>query len=373
MTNRFGIPDINFFDKSPDKIEQEMLFDIEEQTGITLTTSDPRRKFIQGLALFVSQERNKYDYALKQTLLAYAEDSFLDHKGEDSLTERLQATAAQTTIQYTLEDERVSALIIEAGTLFLVGEGTYFETRENRVVEVGVTQIEVEAYCTEVGIVGNGYLPGEISTQVNPLNWVKSVSNITTSAGGTEEEDDDSYAERIRLSSEKFSVAGPDGAYKYWAMTANSDIADVEVWSEEPGTVNITVLMRDGIIPTQEILDSVYEVCAENDVRPLTDLVVVEAPMLVEYSPDVTYWISEENAALVTSINNEIQQAYQEYLIWQKSKLGRDINLSELIARIQNAGAYRVQVNSEIFKSLEKNQVASDVDALCTFGGLTDE
>lgn len=310
MTNRFGIPDINFFDKSPDKIEQEMLFDIEEQTGMTFTTSDPRRKFVQGLALFVSQERNKYDYALKQTLLTYAEDDFLDHKGEDSLTERLQATAAQTTIQYILEEERVSALIIEAGTLFLVGSDTYFETRENVVVEIGVNQTEVEAYCTEVGFIGNGYLPGEISTQVNPLNWVKSVSNITTSAGGTEEEDDDSYAERIRTSSEKFSVAGPDGAYKYWAMTASSDIADIEVWSEEPGAVNITVLMKDGVIPSQEILDKVYSVCSESDVRPLTDLVVVEKPSVIEYSPNITYWISEANAALVTSINEEIQQAF---------------------------------------------------------------
>lgn len=373
MSNRFNLPDVSFFDKSPDVIETEMLFYVEEKTGLTLSNSDPRRKFLQSLVLYISQERNLSDYAFRQLLLAYAEDDFLDHKGEDTLTTRLPATPATTTIEFILEEERVSALVIEAGTLFLVGSDTYFETNETVVVSVGDASVTVQAYCTVDGEVGNGYLPGEISTLVNPLNWVKSVSNVTTSSGGTEIEDDESYANRVRLAPEKFSVAGPDGAYKYWAMSTNQNIVDVEVWSEVAGTTNITVLMKNGTLPEQEVLDKVLDICSSNTVRPLTDKVIVEAPEVIEYIPLATYWISEKNATLVTSIQSNVEQAYLDYLIWQKKKLGRNIDLSELITRLKNAGAHRVQINSEMYQVIEKYQVAQDTEGILTFGGLTDE
>lgn len=373
MSNRFSLPDISFFDKSPDVVETEMLTYVEEKTGISLSNSDPRRKFLQGLALFVSQERNKADYGFRQLILAYAEDDFLDHKGVDTLTTRLPATPSTTTIEFILEEERVSALVIEAGTLFLVGSDTYFETTEVRVVEVGVNTVNVDAQCTVSGEIGNGYLPGEISKLVNPLNWVKSVSNITTSSGGTEIEDDESFANRIRLAPEKFSVAGPNGAYKYWAMSTNQNIVDVEVWSEAPGTSNITVLMKNGELPEQEVLDKVYDFLFQNDIRPLTDNVKVIAPEVIEYTPLAEYWISEKNATMVTAIQSKVEEAYQEYLVWQKEKLGRNIDLSELITRLKNAGAHRVIVNSEMYQVIEKHQVAQDIEGILTFGGLTDE
>lgn len=53
--------------------------------------------------------------------------------------------------------------------------------------------------------------------------------------------------------------------------------------------------------------------------------------------------------------------------------MGRDVDLSELIARLKAAGAYRVAINSEMYKKIEKHQVAIDNNANLTFGGLTDE
>lgn len=371
--SRFNLPEINFLEKDPELIERDILFHIEEKTGMIPAIADPRRKYVQAMVAYVAQERARLDHALKQNLLAYAEDEFLDHKGEDVSTPRLAATAATTTMEIELEEERVSPLTIEAGTLFLVGEDTYFETRETVVVPVGQHTVQVQAVCTETGEKGNGYLPGEITELVRPLPWVKSVRNITTSAGGSEVEDDDAYAERIRLAPESFSVAGPEGAYIYWAKTASQDIVDVVVERPAPGTVDIRVLMKDGELPTQEILDKVFETCSDKTVRPLTDLVTVNAPEVVLYDVDAQYWVLKSSVSSLAAIQEQVEKALQEYLLWQKSKMGRDVDLSELIARLKAAGAYRVAVNSQMYKAVEKYQVAKENTVNLTFGGLVDE
>ncbi|MCT8975486.1 baseplate J/gp47 family protein [Clostridium sp. CX1] len=371
--NRFNLPDINFLEKDPEKIENDMLSYVETQTGITLSNADPRRKFIQGLVLYVTQERNNLNYALKQNLLAYAEDDFLDHKGEDVSTPRLGASAAVTTMKFIIEENRVDVLTIPKGTRFLVGDNTYFATDETLTVPAGENTIQIAATCTEAGITGNGYLPGEITNLVDPLPWVKEVKNITTSNGGVDIEDDNPYAERIRIAPESFSVAGPEGAYEYWAKTASQDIIDVKVDSPSEGTVDIRILLQDGKLPSEEMIDKVLEICSDKKIRPLTDHVTVNIPEVVNYNVDVQYWISKSKSSVLTSIQQKIQQAFQDYLIWQKSKLGRDVDLSELIARLKEAGAYRVSVNSTMYIQVEKYQVAHEDSTALRFGGLVDE
>lgn len=371
--NRFNLPDVNFFEKAPELIEKDMLFHIEEQTNITLSNADPRRKFLQACVLFVSQERNNLDYSFKQNLLAYAEDEYLEHKGMDSNTTRLEAKAAVTTIEFNLEEDRVSVLTIEAGTLFLVGTDTFFETIETVVIPVGQHTLQIKAYCTETGEKGNGYLPGEISNLVNPLPWVKGIKNISTSTGGVEVEDNDAYAERIRIAPESFSVAGPEEAYEYWAKTTNQEISDVKVYSPSDATVNIRVLLKDGMLPQQELLDQVLATFTNNPIKPLTDRIIVAAPEVIPYDADVQYWILQSNVYLLNSIQENVNAAFQDYLKWQKEKMGRNVDLSELITRLKNAGAHRVAVNSTMFQVIEKYQVANENIATLTFGGLTDE
>jgi len=371
--NRFNLPDVNFLEKSPEDIERDILLHISEITGITLSNADPRRAWVKLATLIITQERNNADYGLKQNLLAYAEDEFLDHKGESTSTTRLASRPAATTIEFIFEEERVSVLVIEEGTLFLVGENTFFEMTETIVIPVGQHSVEVIAYCTENGEKGNGYLPGEISVLVNPLPWVKEVKNLTTSSGGAEVEENDAYAHRIRIAPESFSVAGPEGAYEYWAKTTSQDIVDVSILSPSAGIVEIRVLLENGEIPSQELLAQVLEVCSDRTRRPLTDYVTVQAPEQVSYDIDATYWILESNVFLVQQIQSDIDYAFRQYIKWQKEKMGRNINLSELIARLKNAGAHRVSVDSIMFQEIEKFQVANENDINLNFGGLTDE
>jgi phage-related baseplate assembly protein len=57
-------------------------------------------------------------------------------------------------------------------------------------------------------------------------------------------EADDDYRRRIQLSFEGFSVAGPEGAYKYFASSADGDVLDISVQRPNPGEILITVLSR---------------------------------------------------------------------------------------------------------------------------------
>ena len=96
------------------------------------------------------------------------------------------------------------------------------------------------------GIIGNGYQHGQLNILVDPIPYVAAVSNIDVSSGGIDDESDDSYRERIQLAPEKFTTAGSDDSYKYWAKTATQNILDVEVYSPAPGEINVVSLMQAG-------------------------------------------------------------------------------------------------------------------------------
>jgi phage-related baseplate assembly protein len=367
---RFNLPDVSFAQKSPEQIEADIVARFEKMMDVKLAPGDPRRKFFQAVVYLLSQQRSVIDYSAKQNLLSYAEGSFLDHLGTFTDTERLSAQPAKTTVRFRFTVAQQQT--IPAGTRVTAGDGVFFEIKQPVVVQAGQTQVDVEAECTEAGTKGNDYLPGQINRLVDPLPWVQSVENITISEGGADEESHDSYAERIRQAPESFSVAGPDGAYIYWARTANPLIIDVSVRSPSPGVVEIRPLLQNGGIPGQEILDRVLATCSDRKVRPLTDFVQVLAPETVSYDIDLTYWISTKDSSVATAIQTRVQQAIDEYKLWQKSKLGRDIDPSELIARVKNAGAKRVAVTSPVYQAVGVHQVAVENLITVTYGGLED-
>lgn len=372
MKNRFELPDVHFFQKSAEQIEKEMLEHIEKRTGIVLDNADPRRKFIQGLTDYIVQERINADYSFKQNLLSYAGGEFLDHKGIDLDTERLESKASSTIMQIKLEDERVEALLIPRGTRFMVGNIT-FATIEPFVAAVGLNEVEIYAECTESGAKGNNFLPGEITKLVDVLPWVRSVSNVTKTTGGADTEADDAYASRIRIAPEKFSTAGSTGAYEYWAYTAHQSIVDVLVETPEPGKVDIRVLCANGALPDESIVNAVEEICTDYKVRPLTDSVEVKSPDVVSYDLHVTYFISSKNSTVAVAIKNQIEKAYNDYLVWQKSKIGRDKDFTELIRLMKNAGASRVSVVEDLYMELISTQVAIENEAILEFGGFANE
>lgn len=368
-----NLPQIEFISTDVGEIETNIITVYEGISGRKLAPGDPVRLFLQAIAAIIAQQKVLINYAAKQNLLAYAEGDYLDHIGALVKTERLPAKAAQTTVRFTISPPQPQAVIIPAGTRVTPDRQLFFATVQATTVPAGATQIDVVAECTIPGTIGNGWQVGQINKLVDPLPWIQKVENITISSGGVDEEDDDSYKERIRQAPESFSVAGPEGAYKYWARTAHQDIIDVSVTSPSPGQVEIRPLMKDGQIPGQEILDAVADICNDKEIRPLTDQVLVLAPEIVNYDINLTYWISQENATVAASIQEAVTKAVDDYQAWQRSRLGRDINPSELIAKVMQAGAKRVEVTTPTFTQLTAAQVAIANTVTITYGGLEDD
>lgn len=370
MTAKYNLPDIEFASKDAATIEAELIASYENTAGYSLTAADPRTKLLQAEVPILVGQRAKIDATGKQNLLAYASEGVLDHIGVLVGCTRIPATAATTTVRFTLSAIRTQPTTIPAGIRVTAGDNVFFAVVAEVIILAGQLSAEVKAQCTSVGAVGNGYAPGVISTVVDPIPYVATVANLDVSAGGTDVESDDAYRDRIQQAPERFSTAGPDGAYIYWAKTASSSIIDVKPMSPSPGVVSIYVLLSGGEIPGTEILDTVLAICSDRKVRPLTDQVVAKAPEIVSYSIDVQYWIDKANESVAASIREAVEKAVAGYMLWQKTALGRDINPTELVYLMRAAGAKRVQVNSPSFLALEDNQVAKETGvAVIAYGG----
>ena len=366
------LPDIEFVDADAEQIKAAVFSDYTSITGRTLAQGDPVRLFLLVVSEAIVRLINNQNYVGKQNLLKYATGGNLDNLGAFSDTDRIPASAATTTLLITLSSKREQETIVKAGTRVATDSGLYFATNEDVAVLAGSLTTTVKATCQTVGTAGNGFLPGEIKSVVDPVAYVGSIVNTTTRAGGADEEADDDYRERIHEAPERFSTAGPTGAYEYWTKSANSGIIDVAVTSPSAGAVEIRPLMTGGALPEQELLDTVKTVVSADKVRPLTDNVSVVAPDAVSYDITLTYYTDVGIAE--STIKDAVMTAVDNYRLWQKSKIGRDINPSRLIADVMAvAGVKRVIITAPTYTVLTGVQVAQDKTVSVVLGGSEDE
>ena len=71
-------------------------------------------------------------------------------------------------------------------------------------------------------------------------------------------------------------------------------------------------------------------------------------------------------------IQTAVEEAVMGWVTWQRSKLGRDINPSELNHRMVTARAKRTEIISPVFQVLNASQVAVITSKTLTLGGLED-
>lgn len=374
---RWNLPNVNFVDTDPGAVQAAMFSAYTAITGRTLSPGDPIRLFILTIAEIIIQQRAAINYAGQQNLLSYAQGEYLDALGKYLAVERLPASHAVTTIEFMLSAVLEESYVIPAG--FEVTNGVVtFATDEELIIPAGETTGEVSATCTTAGESGNGYLAGQLSTIVEPMPFLGTASNISTTAGGADIEDDADFAERIRLAPNSFSVAGPRKAYIFHTLSVNPGIVDVSVVSPTPGVVNVLPLMEGGELPSTELRAEILDHLSADDIRPLTDDVHVLSPDTVTYTIRVDYWISRENAAKSASIQADVVAAVEKYRLWQQSKIGRDITPGQLIANVINAGAARIDSTTftpSAFVELTAGQVAQcpPENVIINYKGMKDD
>ena len=374
-------PDISFIDnKTIEDVRDGMVADYEEYmtkaTGqtVTLPRSSPHRGVLYAAALQIYQAFQYIDRAGKQSLLKYSYSDFLDNLGLLKGVTRSPATAAVTTLRFTVSAVRQVATAIPKGTRVSAGGSVYFATDEYAEIPAGGSTVDVPATCTDAGTEGNDLAAGDLTIMVDPLPYVASVVNTTATEGGTDVESDDDLAERIYLAPGAYSTAGPEDGYLFHAKQFNPSIGDVVATSNQAaGTVDIVFIMSDGKTPGTEMINGLKEYLNGKTRRPMTDLVNVSAPAEVTYTVDLTYYINRSDSARAVAIQEAVQTAVADYMTWQRT-IGRDINPSKLVALVMAAGAKRVTVTAPTYTTVDAIKVSAlSGSPTISYGGLEDD
>lgn len=144
---------------------------------------------------------------------------------------------------------------------------------------------------------------------------------------------------RGQLAFEGLSVAGPRGAYRYHALSADPRVLDVGVSRPEPGTVLVTVLSTEGDgTASAELLDIVAAALNDEDVRPLNDRVEVQSAQIVHYTIAGTLYLSDgPDAAAVLDAAQAAAQAYADL----RHAVGALVALSGIDGALHRTGVIR--------------------------------
>jgi len=369
------LPEVEFVDTDTESLVNKLIAGYEEITKRTLYPADPVRAFILWLADVIIQERVLINESAKQNLPRYAEGQYLDSLSEIfHNTPRLEPTAAKTTLRFYLTKTLTEDFIITDALEVTVDGEINFETTGHIIFKAGADYADAPAVCTTVGEVGNGFTPGQVDKLVSDeFLYFKAVTNVTETAGGSEEEKDTAYYNRMRESEESYTTAGSRGSYIYHAKSVSSQISDVSAESPQPGVVDIRIMLHNGELPDIELTEKVREYLSADDIRPLTDTVLVAAPDTVEFDIDIKYFVSKEKEASTSDIKQAVALAVENYILWQTSKMGRDINPSYFNAMLMESGIKRVEINSPVFTQIPKGSVAIVREESVNFGGVEDE
>lgn len=374
-----NLPDISFIDdKQLEEVQSEMTRDYQnrykEITGkeVVLDRADPMSLILYALSVQVYQAMLYVDKTGKQDLLKYSYGPYLDNLAAMKGIARESAKPSRAMVRFTLARIRPTVVEIPAGSRLTNGD-IYFQTESYASIPSGETSVDIPCVCMTSGVAGNGLSVGEINILVDPVPYVAKVSNTEVTTGGADIEDDDTLKDRIYIAPSRYSVAGPEDSYEYWTRTYNSNITDVLIYSDNPVEVIIEFIMKDGELPSESMVQGLQTFLQNEQIRPLTDKVIVRKPETVDYTINAKYFINKSDLKKVDTIKAAVDKAVNEYVVWQCSKIGRDINPSKLIQMMVEAGAKRVELSLPIFQVIGKANVAKLSKKTITYGGLEDD
>lgn len=187
-------------------------------------------------------------------------------------------------------------------------------------------------------------------------------------------ESDADFRRRMVLAPEGYSVAGPEGAYIFHALSADADVLDASATSPEPddikalvldildshsaapalvtamtsgldaaiwpGEVVISILSRTGDGTAWPELVAVVEDYLSNEtIRPLTDHVWAQAAAIVEY--EVVATITTYGGPDGSVVLDTARARLDEY-VSSSHRLGRDITRSGIFAALHVEGVQNV-------------------------------
>ena len=373
-------PEISFIKNyTMEKLADDMVSWFKEKykelTGkdIVLGKADERRIILLAGAYFIYQGYMYMDDAGKMGLLKYSRGEYLENLGAIKHIHRKPAAGSTTTVKFSMKSKRTSAIGIPKGTRVTAGDNVYFATDEYSEIPAGSLSVDVPATCTSVGQMTNNYDIGDLNALVDIIAFIDEAKNITKPEGGADIESDESLRQRIYMAPAAYSSAGSADSYEYFVRQFYTGVSSVRITSPSPRVVRVRYLLENGSIPESESIARLKEYLSNPSIKPLTDSIEVLAPVKKTYSINITYYVNSSDQSRAANIQLKVVAAINDYIDWQKSEIGRDINPDVLRQKILNAGAKRVDIASPIFTVVDEDSVASLTSQSVTYGGLEND
>jgi len=192
------------------------------------------------------------------------------------------------------------------------------------------------AYAVGADLDNIGALFGITRLTITPADIVLGIPAVM--------ESDADFRRRMVLAPEGYSVAGPEGAYIFHALSADGDVLDASATSPDPGEVLVSILSRTGSgAASPELIATIAAYVSDETRRPLTDFVTVQSAEIVNYAVVATLTtFSGPDGGVVLAAAQASLDAYVE----SSHRLGRDITRSALFAALHVEGVQNVVLTS---------------------------
>lgn len=312
------LPFPQLFTRDADVLRARYIAWFEEATDRTLYPVQVEMILIDMLAYVMSLVGEEAQATAQQHLVAKAAVVGLAQLGANRSTPQLPAATAVTTMRFSLTQVRPANVLVDAGTRVSAGSGgLVFLTLAPAVIVAGALFAEVPALASQAGVVGNGFLPGQIATVLDPIAGV-TAANTVASEGGADVEDTELWRLRIANAFDRVSTGGSRGWYRETTMGVSSAIVDVAVIRPQPCYVDIYPLTATGAAGSalRNQVKAAFDTQANLDIR-FGDEVTIKVAVAVPIAPHLIVRLTgatEGAAQLAADTANAILESWRQQL-----------------------------------------------------------
>lgn len=156
-------------------------------------------------------------------------------------------------------------------------------------------------------------------------------------------EDDEALILRALMAWDGLSVAGPTGAYEYFALSADGKVADAKGSSPSGAVAIVTILSTEGDgTADAALIAKVDQALSHEDKRPVGDRLTVQSASIIHYTITAQLHVSSQGAEA-----NVVLQAARDRLaafINPRRRIGVEVPRSAIDAALHVQGVTKVDL-----------------------------
>lgn len=300
--------------------------------------SDEVMPVLETFAYRELQLRTYTNNLVAQSFWQTATGEYLDFHAAEFFITRDAGAKPTAGVTLSLNTALSTEYVLNAGLEFVNEDGSTSLLLSDVTFSVGSTEatgtLELQLYTASSETKA-------ISTMV-PKAYLSGVTQTEAYSGGSDPMSDDALRALIALANEQQTTAGSIKSYKYWSLQSDARITDVNVYSNDPGVVEVRVHSLSGVDDT--MLERVRLATNASTHRPLTDTVNVAAATTIGYNVTAVITVSDSSDATTTL--NEAKVRLKDRL--EAIGIGKSVTLGMIIAALSVDGVEDVALSEPL-------------------------